>query len=50
MKNNIHSAYPDDLSDIEWKLIEPLTKNKHTKRGRHCKYGKREMLNAIFIY
>lgn len=45
---SIRKAYPDDLVDIEWKLIEPLTRNKNTKRVRHCKYGKREMLNAIF--
>jgi len=41
-------AYPDDLTDQEWKLIESLTENKKTKRGRKPKYGKREMLNAIF--
>lgn len=41
-------AYPDDLTDQEWKLIETLTENKKTNRGRKPKYGKREMLNAIF--
>ena len=41
-------AYPDDLTNQEWKLIEFLTENKKTKRGRKPKYGKREMLNAIF--
>ena len=40
--------YPDDLSDNEWKLIERFTKNPDTNRGRKPKYGKREMLNAIF--
>jgi len=48
MKTSCRRSYPDDLTDREWKLIETLTKNKSTKRGRHCKYGKREMLNAIF--
>jgi putative transposase len=42
-------AYPDDLSDAEWAHIEPLTRNKGTKGGRKPKYGKREMLNAIFL-
>jgi putative transposase len=42
------NSYPDDLSDIEWKTIEPLTLNSKTNRGRKPKYGKREMLNAIF--
>lgn len=45
---NKRRAYPDDLSEIEWKLITPLLKNKNTNRGRKPKYGKREMLNAIF--
>jgi putative transposase len=40
--------YPDDLSDIEWKFIERFTKNSQTNRGRKPKYGKREMLNAVF--
>jgi putative transposase len=41
-------AYPDDLTDQEWEYISPLTKNVDTNRGRKPKYGKREMLNAIF--
>jgi putative transposase len=48
MKASMRKRYPDDLTDIQWKIIEPFTKNKYTKRGRHCKYGKREMLDAIF--
>ena len=41
MEMSIRKTYPDDLTDVEWKLTEPLTKNKNTKRGRHCKYGKK---------
>lgn len=43
----MRKAYPDDLTDKEWAIVEPaLTKNK-TKRGRKPKHGKREVLNAI---
>ena len=41
-------AYPDDLSDQEWKLIEPIVEYKASLNGRKPKYGSREMLNAIF--
>jgi len=41
-------AYPEDLSDTEWSKIKYLTEKKETKRGRKSKYGKREVLNAIF--
>jgi putative transposase len=41
-------AYPDDLTDAEWLILEPLTHNENTNRGRKSSYGKREMLNAIF--
>jgi len=44
----LRKKYPDDLSDQEWKLIEPITRNKKTNKGRKSKYGKREMLNAMF--
>ncbi len=40
--------YPDDLTDGQWKLLQPILKNKLTNRGRKSKYGKREMLDAIF--
>lgn len=39
--------YPDDLSDEEWLIIEPILVNKKTKRGRKPKHSKRELLNAI---
>ena len=40
--------YPDDLSDKEWKLIEPIFEKKLSKRGRKPTHPKRELLNAIF--
>jgi len=40
--------YPDDLSDEEWAIIEPLLKTKHWNRGPKPIYSKRSMLNAIF--
>lgn len=44
----MRNAYPDDLTDEEWRIIQHYTINKHTNRGRKPKHGKREMLNAIF--
>ncbi len=38
-------AYPTDLSDKEWALLEPLLPTQRT--GRPRKYSQREMLNAI---
>jgi putative transposase len=39
--------YPSDLSDEEWKLLEPLLPSPaHT--GRKRKYELREIVNAIF--
>ena len=40
--------YPDDLTDGEWRLVEPLLRRDPKARGRPDIYGKREMLNAIF--
>ena len=39
--------YPSDLTDEQWKLLEPLLpKRAHT--GRKGKYELREIVNAIF--
>ncbi len=38
-------AYPTDLSDKEWALLEPLLPTQRT--GRPRKYSQQEMLNAI---
>ena len=39
-------AYPTDLTDYEWKLIEPLVP-KAKPGGRPEKYEKREIINGI---
>jgi transposase len=39
-------AYPSDLTDEEWKLVEPLICKK--KAGSPPRHPRREMLNAIF--
>lgn len=43
-------AYPDDLTDQEWKFIESLTENKKTKRGRKPKYGKKGNAQCYFLF
>ena len=41
--------YRDDLTDEEWKRIEPILKESSYKgAGTRAKYPRREMLNAIF--
>lgn len=44
----MRNAYPDDLSDEEWNLIEPILSDCMIKQGRAPKYPRREILNAIF--
>ena len=39
--------YPGELTDEEWELIRPVV-DKKQKIGRHSKYGKRRLLDAIF--
>ena len=41
-------SYPDDLSKKEWECIKRGVETKKSNRGRKSKYGKKEMLNAIF--
>jgi transposase len=45
MRNN----YPSDLTDKEWKILEPLIPGA-SALGRPPKYTKREIVNAIFIW
>ena len=41
-------AYPSDLSDLEWSIIEPLLpKAKQQGRGRKREIEEREIVNAI---
>jgi transposase len=42
-----HPAYPSDLTDVEWRLLEPLLPLP-AWRGRPRKYALRAILNAIF--
>jgi putative transposase len=42
---NIRKAYPTDLNDKQWQLIEPLLPKK--KQGRAAQHSRREMLNAL---
>ena len=39
--------YPSDLTDEEWKLLEPLLPPP-ARTGRKCKYPMREIANAVF--
>ncbi len=41
-------AYPDDLTDKEWGIIEPIFATNRSKGGRPPKHSRREILNAIF--
>ena len=42
-----HTAYPSDLTEMEWRIIEPLLPLP-ARRGRPRKYALRAILNAIF--
>ena len=44
----MRQPYPDDLTDEEWELIEPIVCENMIKKGRMPKYPRREGLNAIF--
>ena len=40
--------YPDDITDKEWELIEPILQADKSRGGRNPKYKRREVMNAIF--
>lgn len=40
-------AYPTDLTDKEWSILEPLLPAPKPG-GRHLKYSRREILNGLF--
>lgn len=42
-----HPPYPSDLTDMEWRILEPLLPLPF-RRGRPRKYSLRDVLNAIF--
>jgi transposase len=39
-------AYPSDLTEAEWQILEPLLPAER-QGGRHCSYPMREIINAI---
>ena len=43
----MRETYPSDLTDKEWRVLEPLIPG-GKKLGRPPKYPKRDVLNAIF--
>ncbi|KIA76066.1 Transposase, IS5 family, OrfA, partial [Parachlamydia acanthamoebae] len=44
----MRKAYPDDLTDDEWAIVEPFTSKEEIKPwGGKPKHSKREILNAI---
>ena len=47
MTNPPRRAYPSDLSDAEWAIVEPLLPPKPEKPGRP-RSNMREVLNGIF--
>lgn len=48
MKKHSRQAYPTDLNDAEYAIIEPLVPWKANQRGRPRVWSLREILNAIF--
>lgn len=48
MKNHTRQAYPTDLNDAEYTILEPLALFPSGKRGRPCIWTLHEILNAIF--
>ena len=47
-KHNQRKPYPTDLTDAQWKLIEPLLPQRKSPRGRKRVHSLREIVNAIF--
>jgi putative transposase len=43
-----HPAYPSDLSEAEWHVLQPHLPTEHHPRGRPRKHPLRSILNAIF--
>lgn len=42
------TAYPSDLTDLEWKMLEKEVPRRKRGRGRNRSVNIREILNAIF--
>src|SRR6266536_5621486 len=43
-------AYPSDLNDEQWAVIEPMLPKRRDARGAKMRHSRREMLNAIFYW
>ena len=48
MEKQPRPAYPTDLNDAEYAILESVVSNKSSKRGRPRTWTLREILNAIF--
>ena len=44
----MRKPYPDDLSNEEWKLIQPILEEVKKIKGRPPVHDRREILNALF--
>jgi transposase len=44
----MRKPYPDDLTDQEWNIIEPILASVKQIMGRPPSYSRREILNAVF--
>ena len=44
----MRKPYPDDLSDEEWNLIQPILEEVKKIKGRPPVHDRREILNALF--
>ena len=42
------AAYPSDLTDAEWEVLEPIMLKRKTQRGRPREVPFRQILNGIF--
>ena len=47
MLKRLREPYPSDLTDAEWKILQPLIPGP-AKLGRPPRYEKRAILNAVF--
>jgi putative transposase len=47
-QKDTRKSYPSDLTDAEWKKVEPLIPKPESNRGRKRLHSIREILNAIY--
>lgn len=46
--NPERAAYPSDMTDEQWTVLEPLLPTRRDPRGAKPRHSRRELLNAIF--